>query len=283
VNTPREQEGAPPGVAAQSLEIQLRLPDREKPRRSRWASAWQVGNDLVKSPIGALILGGGLVGLWPTIEHWLFPAKRLEDQARTDAALVVPFLSNLTENDHQRFDTTKAILLKLGEVSRNASADKQSAVFDAVNKALADKQSEGKAAPSLAWSASGAAYSVVYTASAPTKSEGAAALLGLPARALVYIQADKAEEKARASASELLSALQSQAILAPGVQAMPSSTIPDKSQVRYFNDDDLQSAQALAAFVGSQIGLPVIVARPKLDAKEGTLEVWFGKDVLKGR
>ncbi len=255
----------------------------ETPARSRWGRIWQSSNDLVKSPIGALILGGGLVGLWPTIEHWLFPSKRLEDQARTDAALVVPFLSNLTESDHQRFDTTKAILLKLGEVSRNASADKQSAVFDAVDKALADRQSDGKAAPSLAWSASGAAYAVVYTASAPTKSEGAAALVGLPSRTLVYIQADKADAKARDEATALLSALQSQAILAPGVQAMPSTTIPDRSQVRYFNDDDLQSAQALAAFVGSQVGLPVIVARPKLDAKEGTLEVWFGKDVVKAR
>ena len=62
------------------------------------------------------------------------------------------------------------------------------------------------------------------------------------------------------------------AILFMGLAACVSA----QAQVRYYYDEDRSKAEQLAALVSQLTGGKVLLARLKLDAKLGTLEVWFG-------
>jgi hypothetical protein len=112
---------------------------------------------------------------------------------------------------------------------------------------------------------------------AETAGHAAAANL---AQACVYIQVARDSPAKRALAATLKGALDSRSILAPGVQYMSPQTIPARTQVRYFNDEDRASAAAIAHLVDEVTNSldPAGVARPALAAKPGTLEVWLGRD-----
>ncbi|MFL6699713.1 MAG: hypothetical protein ACJ8GJ_21300 [Vitreoscilla sp.] len=301
--TPGPEEGRP--RRALTLLVQ-------EPARKEATGGWRLLqnlNEVIKSPLFVFLVGSSLVGFWPAVDGWLHPAKLVDERNRADIALVIPLISALKDGDSLKVDTTQAILLRLRDSGAQASDDHQSPIFDAAYQSLAQAAASARESPSAGTSDTALAQIAKAQEAAPTPSpagaergnpDGAAgqvaarptpadvppqatptaapSLGSLRQGALVYIQAARDSVVSRDKAAALLKALVDHQVLAPAVQNMACKTIPQHTQVRYFNEVDRSKADDLAAFVGQSVGLPTAVARPALQAKPGTLEVWIGQD-----
>jgi hypothetical protein len=259
--------------------------------RSRGRLLWDGLNEVVKSPVFVFFVGGSFIALLPRIEEWRLPraeqqARAQEQQARADAALVAPFLVNLNANEQGRFRASAAALKTLEDASRRAHDGQPSPMFEGVNAAIEAVARQLWPPPPTTTNTpvaidltpvAGAAPGYGTSGSAAASAPPAAPAANL-AQACVYIQVARDDAAKRKLAAALKTELDARAILAPGIQLMSDSVIPNRTQVRYFNDDDRGTAQALAAVVKGTTNADPTLARPALQAKPGTLEVWFGKD-----
>lgn len=94
----------------------------------------------------------------------------------------------------------------------------------------------------------------------------------------VYIQIF--DERQRARAEGLRSALQALGYVAPGIERVPDARSPDQTQVRFFQEADAGIAGRIAELVRDSATQQQTVPRRKigLDAPSGLIEVWFGRD-----
>jgi hypothetical protein len=119
----------------------------------------------------------------------------------------------------------------------------------------------------------------IEVTAAPIKAQpaaGAPILSLLSKDTVVYVQVDRNDVKSQELANRTVAALRAASVLTPSVEKLATSTMPKKTQVRYYFDDDRVKAEQLAALVSQVTGHDVLLAKPKLGAKAGTLEVWFG-------
>lgn len=116
------------------------------------------------------------------------------------------------------------------------------------------------------------------TGTATTKAEASAILPTLPAQ--VYIQI--ASESQRVKANEITTQLQQKGFVMPGIENMAGkgADMPKNTNVRYFNDEDKQTAEAIVAIL-KEAGITTAYAYPvsKYKVKAGGLEVWFSADM----
>jgi hypothetical protein len=239
----------------------------------------------------AFLAGSGVEGLTHTW-HYVFESnadrhsEKVSSRMKEELALITPLLGSLSAGEPGRNAAVVATMQAIATAHRepgdgddpdpiqdyiqavannlSGQGQRQPTTPDDVVKSLADKPPE-TAAPAPAAAASGALSGAL--------GQGAEWR-----NAVVYIQADKQAPAAVATANDLSHALNSKGIFSPGVQRMPSDTIPKWTQVRYFNDGDKAAAESLARVVSARLQRPVATAQPKLPAKEGTLEIWLGKD-----
>ena len=301
---PQPERGRPP----RALTLLVQEPARTVPTGG--LRVLQNLNEVIKSPLFVFLVGSSLVGFWPAVDGWLHPAKVVDERNRADIALVIPLISALKDGDSLKVDTTQAILLRLRDSGAQAADDHQSPIFDAAYQSLAQAAASARESPSAGTSDSALAQIAKAQDAAPAPSragaergnpDGAPAVVaarptpaGLPPPtspsatpsvvslrqgALVYIQAARDSNVSRDKAAALLKALVDHQVLAPAVQNMACKTIPNHTQVRYFNEIDRSKADDLAGFVSQSVGVPTAVVRPGLSAKPGTLEVWIGQDV----
>lgn len=257
----------------------------------RMRAAWDGLNEVVKSPVFVFFVGGSFIAFLPRLEEWRLPeserlARQQEQQTRADAAVVVPFLANLDASQPGKFRATKAALDALGSASKLAHDGKESPLFEGVNasvKAITDQlwpqpvtttaDIPAEPAPAAAPSpGSGGGY-----ASRPTSPAAPPAPPANLAQTCVYIQVARNDAAKLQWAADLKSQLTARSSLVPAIQQMSEQVVPRQTQVRYFNAEDRGNALAVATVVSGITHTEVGVARPALQAKPGTLEVWFSK------
>jgi hypothetical protein len=120
------------------------------------------------------------------------------------------------------------------------------------------------------------AQDIQLSGSSAAKVAASAALASLPAQ--VYIQIGT--ESQRAKARELSTALQQSGFQTLGIENVAGKAeSPKTSEVRYFNDDDKQPAEAIAAVLRQQ-GVKDAQSRriTFLKARPGSIEVWLAND-----
>jgi hypothetical protein len=241
---------------------------------------WNLTNEIVKSPLFVFLVGGSFLALWPQFEEWRLPeaqrqARQLEQQARADAALIAPFLANLNASEPGRYRASAAALSALELASKNAHGGKTSPMFAGVNGAIDEVARQLFPQPPTVTPEVIKSLDAQAKPAAPSVS---GSIIGALTNALVYIQVDKNDATKVAKATAFREELRRKSVLAPGIQTMPSNTIPNKTQVRYFDDEDKDAAAQVAALLAQSTGLQVFTAKPALKANRGTVEVWFGRD-----
>jgi hypothetical protein len=247
-------------------------------KKSAVRRVWDVTNEVVKSPLFVFLIGGSFIAFLPRIEEWrLTPAdrdaRRLEQQERADAVLIAPFLANLSATEPGRYRASAAALQALEKASKGAHDGKSNPMFEGVNSAITAVARELWPQPAV----TGEDTKILDKQATPASPTALNANPGNLEKALVYIQVDGKNASSLSKAEELSVALHQKSILSPEIQKMSPDTIPNQTQVRYFNDEDRASAEALAALVMEKSGSMVFTVKPKLKANQGTLEVWFGK------
>jgi hypothetical protein len=120
------------------------------------------------------------------------------------------------------------------------------------------------------------AQDIQVSGSAAAKVAASATLASLPAQ--VYLQIGT--EAQRPKAKELSLALQQAGFQTMGIENVAGKTEPPKaSEVRYFNDDDKQPAEAIATVLRQQGANDVRSRRITfLKARPGSIEVWLAKE-----
>ena len=112
---------------------------------------------------------------------------------------------------------------------------------------------------------------------AAAKVAASAALASLPAQVYIHI----GTESQRAKAKELSAALQLAGFQPLGIENVGRRTeSPKVSEVRYFNDDDKQFAEAIATVLREQGGGKEVRSRriTFLKARPGSIEVWLANE-----
>jgi hypothetical protein len=240
-------------------------------------------NETVRSPLFVFLFGASIATIYPTIKILLTPTSELElqrvqEDARADATLIAPFLANLSASEPGKFQASRAALQALERASRAAAKDKDRPMFAAVNQAI-------DAVAMQIWpptEKSVLTTSVVQQidnsakAVAPVSDSAETSYARLQS-ALVYIEVDRDNKGQQELAERVMKTLRANSVVTPGIEKLATSTMPDRTQVRYFHDSDRPRAEDLAAIVWRQTKLDIYIAKPNLDAKEGTLELWFGR------
>lgn len=267
-----------------SREITVLLKHQETIEITPAKQLWGVINEFVKSPLFVFIFGASLATIYPTFKNIVTPASELEiqktrEEARADAALVAPFLANLSANEPGKFQASRAALQALEHASSSSANGKESPMFVAVNKAI-------DAVAKQIWPPTEkAALTAAVVQQIDKNAKAASPLLdsanisySLLQNAAVYIQVNRENRIKQETAERILEALRSNSVVAPDIQKLAPSTMPNKTQIRYFHDSDRAKAEDLASIVSQETKLTVYIAKPNLDAKEGTLEIWLGKE-----
>jgi hypothetical protein len=250
-------------------------PQAQKPFSSQLLAFF---NDVIRSPIFVFVFGAGLGTAYPVIKGWVTPAdklalQRVQEQARADAALIAPFIGNLDASKPGQFEAARAALLALEEAASAADGGSKRPVYAAVNKAIEAVAVQLRPPTDKTQGAQ------IELTSEPVPVGLASAFLDLSLLSkdtLVYVQVARTDEKSQRWANETVQLLHDASILAPGVEKLPAQTMPKRTQIRYYHEEDRLKAEQLAALVSGVTRGEVLLARPKLDAKLGTLEVWFG-------
>jgi len=111
------------------------------------------------------------------------------------------------------------------------------------------------------------------TGSPAARAEATAALSTLPTQIYIHI----ASKDQRQRAAVLREALEGKGYIVPGIEDVSAKAdLPRKANVRYFNDEDKQTAQAIAEVMKQQ-GVSSVSAYKigGYKVKPGSLEVWF--------
>jgi phospholipase/lecithinase/hemolysin len=234
------------------------------------------------------IFGAGTMTIYPAIQKLLTPATEIEfrmkaEQARADASLVAPFLSNLSTSDQAKFKATAAALQVLGEASKKDSKGEERPIFAAVNQEIltvAQQIWPSTQKDNIDSSVTKSIDSLAETIPVNNKSKDVSNAYAQLKNSLVYIQVAKNDSLKIKLAKVIMKDLNSNLILAPGIERINLEKIPQVTQVRYFNDTDKNHAEDLAAIITNIVQKsPVITVKPPfLNATEGTLELWLGKD-----
>ena len=251
-----------------------------KPAGSR-VLAWV--NDVIKSPLFVFVFGASLGTVYPILKEWATPPDRLaaqqaEERARADAALIAPFIGNLDTNKPGQFEAARAALQALEESSNAASHGERRLIFVAVNKAI---EAVGvQLHPPTGRTLSAEANQQIEASAAPVAAQaappGGPVLSLLSKDTVVYVQVDRNDARSQGFAEQTVAALRRASVLTPSIEKLATTTMPKKTQVRYYYDDDRVKAEQLAGLVSRVTGSEVLLAKPKLESKAGTLEVWFG-------
>jgi hypothetical protein len=264
------------------LTVILKQPD-EKPKPAG-RRIWEGLNETLKSPLVVFIFGAGIATIYPAVKTLITPRSELDLQraqadARADATLIAPFLANLSASEPGKFQASRAALKALERASRAAAKDQDRPMFAAVNEAIdaVAKQiwpptEKSALTPTVVQQIDNSAKAVAAVSERPEASYTRLQ------SALVYIEVDRDNAKQQEMAQRVLGVLRANAVVAPGVEKLATSTMPNKTQIRYFHDADRSAAEDLAAIVGRETQLSVYLAKPNLAAKEGTLELWFGRE-----
>lgn len=239
-------------------------------------------NELIKSPIFVFVFGASLGTAYPTLKDWLTPADQLalrhaQDQARADAVLIAPFIGNLDVNKPGQFEAARAALLALEEAASAAGGGQKRPVYAAVNKAI-DAVGVQLRPPTDKTQLTATLNRQIESSAqaAPVPAKAKAQDLGVLSKdTLVYIQVSREDPAAQGFADTLLRSLRAASVLAPGIEKMAVASMPQRTQVRYFHEGDKVKAEALAGEVSAVTGGEVFLAKPALEAKPGTLEVWL--------
>ncbi len=119
------------------------------------------------------------------------------------------------------------------------------------------------------------AQEISMSGSAASQTTANAVLATLPSQVYLHIGDESEREKSRAI---------SEALAAAGFQPMGTENVaakggtPDNTQVRYFNEADKQSAEAVTTVLRGQ-GVTEATAKllGNLKAPQGTIEIWLGR------
>lgn len=242
-------------------------------------------NEFIKSPLFVFVFGASLGTAYPTVKEWLTPAdqlalQRTQAEAQADAALIAPFIVNLDVNKPGQFEAARAALQALEESASAANAGKKRPVYSAVNKAIDAVGIQLRPPTDKSQLTETLNKQIDLAAEAAPAPEKSPDLNLLTKDTLVYLQVSRDSAKSQAFADHTLKALRAASVLAAGIEKLANSTMPRRTQVRYFHDADRPKAEQLGALVASIAGGEVFLAKPKLSAKPGTLEVWYGAETI---
>lgn len=243
---------------------------------------WAGVNELVKSPLFVFVFGASVGTVYPIIKDWFTPQKNLaiqksQEQAKADAAMIVPFIANLDASKPGQFEASRAALSELGKVAGIDENGKIRPIFEAVNKSIEVVGAQLRPLPARELSAEDNKQ-IETTAETVRPSSGAVSpMLSLLSKdTVVYVQVDKNNAMSQLQAEKIVSALRNASVLTPSIEKVTTAIMPKRTQVRYYHEEDKSKAEQLAALVLQVAGSEVQLAKPKLDAKTGTLEVWIG-------
>jgi len=268
-------------------EITVVLKDERGRAKPVWSRFLGALSEIIKSPVFVFVFGASLGTAYPTIKDWLTPSDQIallkaQEQARADAALIAPFIGNLDVNKPGQFEATRAALLALEASATAADGGKKPPVYAAVNRAIEAVGVQLRPPTDKAQLSTEVNRQIEAIAKPappqPVNSPPSIELLGKGT--LVYIQVDRDNARSQGLAEATLGALRAASVLAPGIEKLATTTMPKRTQVRYFYDEDRSKAEQLAAVVSKITGGETLLAKPKLDAKLGTLEVWFGTETV---
>lgn len=262
-------------MASQSAEQPNEVP------RPTTRKTWDLINDIVKSPLFFFLFGSSFVALYPAIKAFITPdsvlkAERQQAEARAEAALVGPFIQNLSTAEPGKFEAARAALKAL---EKTAVSDSERPVFIAVNAAI-------DAVALQLYPPSNKSYipkeeqkkaELDATVATPV-TDSLASLYSRLQNVLVYLQADRSNDAAQAIARTIRDNLREHSVLVPAIEPIDSDKTPSKTQVRYFNEMDRDEAEDLAAVIERTSKFKVYLVKLSLKAKPGALEVWIGKD-----
>jgi hypothetical protein len=120
------------------------------------------------------------------------------------------------------------------------------------------------------------AQEIKLSGSATAKADASAALSTIPAQVYVQIASESQREKAK----EVVAALQQRGYVTPGIENVAGKAdSPKNTNVRYFNDEDKATAEAIAAILKEKgIATAYAYRVAQFKVKPGSLEVWFSAD-----
>lgn len=256
---------------SRELTVILKQPESPPPLKFKKTPYWL--EKIFFSP-HFLIFFAALIAT-PIINLFTSTSESERRKVQEDAALIVPFLANLS--DPEKFEVSKQALLALEEVSRDNDG-KERPIFKAVRKTIiaVDVANRPRSKPS---------EGETKKLDEATKTKKPVTSLAVDMNtyeklrtSLIYIQVDNNEVEKQQTADKIKNNLRNNMIIAPQVQKIFSSRMPEKTQVRYYHDSDQEKAEDLASIVSSLTKLHVYTVKPDLKAQEGTLELWLGKE-----
>ena len=270
---------------SREITVILKKPDGEPPSRSE--RVWRALNEFIKSPIFLFLFGasfGTVILPWLTsltTSKEVLKLRLQEQEARADAILVAPFISNLNAAEPDKFRASSAALRALNEASKAAHGgnEKSSPLFTGILEAISVVDSQLR--PPVARKSLTPELTKQINLDAKPATSQTNVNLGNPfailSNAVIYIQTTKGSTGQLEAGRSLLSMLQSKSLVAPGIEEIDASKMPDNMQVRYFHESDESSALALSEIIKQELSVSVFLVKVNLKAKPGTLEVWFPK------
>ena len=267
------------------ITVILKKPDEGPPSRSK--KAWKALNELLRSPLFPFVFGasfGTAVLPWltsVTTSKEVLKLRQQEQQARADAILVAPFISSLNAAEPGKFRASSAALRALNEASKAAHGgdEKSSPLFTGILEAIAVVDNELRP-PSAREAITPELTQQINTDAKPATSHEKVILENAFTRlrdTVIYIQITKGSNTQLEIAQNLLSVLRSRSLVAPGIEEIDESKMPDNMQVRFFNESDRSVAISLSEVIKNSTETPAFIVKVNLKAKPGTLEVWFPK------
>lgn len=121
------------------------------------------------------------------------------------------------------------------------------------------------------------AQEIKLTGSGAAKAEASAALSAIPVQVFLHIASEAQREKAM----QVVTVLQQRGYVTPGIENISGKAeSPKNTNVRYFNDEDKTTAEAIATILKDN-GIPRAYAYhvSRFKVKPGSLEVWFSLDI----
>jgi hypothetical protein len=264
---------------SREITVILKKPDSDKPNLG--AKVWNILNEVIRSSLFSFFFGASLVTLLPLVQEAIKPkelreAQQREQEARSDASLVAPFIANLDVTQPDKSKAVIAALQELDRVSREADMKKESSpIFKATIAAITIVKE--KSQPRVSTGEDTPPTSEESTQK-PSSTPSFADIYQKLKDSVIYIQVTKNNSAQFGLGNKLLQALQSKSLIAPGIEEISRDKMPNNMQIRYFNDSDAAGAKLLAEIIYNTLGnnvSSVKIVRLGLKAKPGTLEVWF--------
>lgn len=118
---------------------------------------------------------------------------------------------------------------------------------------------------------------IKLTGTAAAKAEASTALSSLPIRVFLHI----ASEAQRGKAKDVIAVLQQRGYVTPGIENVSGkAVIPKNTNVRYFNDEDKPTANAIVTILKEKgISNAYAYRVPRFKVSPGSFEVWFSAEV----